>query len=201
MKHVLLLSKQIKDDEPVSEYVKSLASYLVGEGFKVSIVSFDDGSYFSLDDKIDVYRFPLHFEGSNIFNWSMMMNNEIKGQVIENIDVESIDIIHANDWTTAPAGISLSKHLERPLFFTAHSTEHERGFGTEQSEVISELEWQAVYESDQVFANNEDTKNSLIFDLDAPDQKIDIISPLEEGWESRILKTYRKQVKVEQKVN
>lgn len=201
MNHVLLLSKQIKDGEPVSEYVKSLASYLVDEGLEVSIVSFDDGSYFSLDDRIDFYRFPLHFEGSNIFNWSMMMNNEIKGQVIENIDVDSIDIIHANDWTTAPAGISLSKHLERPLFFTAHSTEQERGFGTEQSEVISELEWQAVYESDQVFANNEDTKNSLIFDLDSPEEKIDVISPLEEAWESRTLKMYRRHVKVEQKVN
>lgn len=200
MKHVLILSKQIKDGEPVSEYVKSLASYLVEEGLEVSIVSFDDGSYFSLDDRINVYRFPLHFEGSNIFNWSMMMNNEIKGQVIDNIDTDSIDIIHANDWTTAPAGVSLSKHLERPLFFTVHSTEQERGFGTEQSQVISELEWQAVYESDKVFANNQDTRDSLVFDLDAPEDKIDVISPLEEGWESRVLKTYRELVKLKQEV-
>ena len=200
MNHVLMLSKQIKDGEPVSEYVKSLASYLINQGIEVSIVSFDDGSYFSIDDEINVYRFPLHFEGSNIFNWSMMMNNEIKGHVIDNIDVESIDVIHANDWTTAPAGISLSQHLERPLFFTAHSTEQERGFGTEQSQVISELEWQAIYESSQVFVNNQDTKNSLIFDLDAPEEKVDVISPLEEGWESRVLKTYRELVKLEQEV-
>lgn len=200
MKHVLLLSKQIKDDEPVSEYVKSLASYLNDEGLQVSIVSFDDGSYYSLNSEIDVYRFPLHFDGSNIFNWSMMMNNEIKGQVMENIDAESIDIIHANDWTTVPAAISLSKVLERPMMLTFHSTEHQRGFGTEHSEMISELEWQGAYEADQVFVNNEDSRNSLLFDLDVPGEKMDIVGPLTEGWRSRILKTYREQVKVKQEV-
>jgi len=200
MKHVLLLSKQIKEDEPVSEYVKSLASYLNKEGLKVSIVSFDDGSYFSLNDEIDVHRFPLHFEGSNIFNWSMMMNNEIKGQVMSEIDVDSIDVIHANDWTTAPAGISLSKHLERPLLITFHSTEHERGFGTDQSEAISEIEWQAVYEADKVFVNNDDTRNSLLFDLDVPEDKIELISPLKDRWQSRILKAYRNQLEIKQEV-
>lgn len=200
MKHVLLLSKQIKDGEPVSEYVKSLASYLNDEGLKVSIVSFDDGSYYSLDPEINVYRFPLNFDGSNIFNWSMMMNNELKGQVMENIDSDSIDVIHANDWTTVPAAVSLSKYLERPMFFTVHSTEQQRGFGTEQSEVISELEWQGVYEAEKVFANNEDTKNSLLFDLDAPGEKMKVIRPLTEAWESRILKTYREHVKLKEEV-
>ena len=200
MKHVLLLSKQIKDGEPVSEYVKSLASYLNDEGLKVSIVSFDDGAYYSLSSDINVYRFPLHFDGSNIFNWSMMMNNELKGQVMDNIDAESIDVIHANDWTTVPAAVSLSKYLERPMFFTVHSTEQQRGFGTEHSEMISELEWQGIYEADRVFANNEDTKNSLLFDLDAPEDKMSVISPLTEAWESRILKTYREHVKLKEEV-
>lgn len=200
MKHVLILSKQMKDGEPVSEYIKSLTSHLVSESWKVSVVSFDDDSYVSLNSEIDFYRFPLHFEGSNIFNWSMMMNNEIKGQVMEKLDTESIDAIHSNDWTTVPAGVSLSKHLETPLFLTLHSTEHERGFGTKQSEIISELEWQGIYESDKVFANNEDTKNSLLFDLDTPEEKIQVTRPLNDGWESRVLRTYRKHVKIDQKV-
>lgn len=200
MKHVLLLSKQIKDGELVSEYVKSLASYLNDEGLKVSIVSFDDGAYYSLSSDINVYRFPLHFDGSNIFNWSMMMNNELKGQVMDNIDVESIDVIHANDWTTVPAAVSLSKYLERPMFFTVHSTEQQRGFGAEHSEMISELEWQGVYEADKVLANNEDTKNSLLFDLDAPEDKMSVISPLTEAWEPRILKTYREHFKLKEEV-
>ncbi len=200
MTHVLILSKQIKDGEPVSEYVKSLASHLNEKGFKVSIVSFDDGSYYSLDDEINVHRFPLHFNGSNIFNWSMMMNNELKGQVMENIDVESVDIIHANDWTTVPGAISLSKHLERPMVFTVHSTEHERGFGTENSEMISELEWKGVYDAETVIANNEGTYNSLIHDLDTPEKKIEVIRPLREGWESRVLKTYKEHVKLEKEV-
>jgi glycogen(starch) synthase len=129
-----------------------------------------------------------------------MMNNEIKGQVMENIDTESIDVIHANDWTTVPAAVSLSKVLERPMILTLHSTEQQRGFGAEHSEMISELEWQGAYEADEVFVNNEDSRNSLLFDLDVPEEKMDVVRPLKDGWESRILKTYREQVKVKQEV-
>ncbi|PSH02162.1 MAG: hypothetical protein BRC26_01955, partial [Nanohaloarchaea archaeon QH_8_44_6] len=104
--NVVLISKQFSDGEAISEYVKTIAEYLVDEGLDVTVVSFDDGSYYSIDDRVDVLRAPLDFEGDNLYNWSMMMNNELKEQVMQNVGDE-VDVIHANDWTTVPGGVAL----------------------------------------------------------------------------------------------
>ena len=161
--NVVLLSKQLKDGEAISEYTKNIAEKLVQEGHEATIISFDDGSYYSIDDRVDVVRFPLHFDGDNIYNWSMMMNNEMKGQVMGLLEEKDFDLIHANDWTTVPGAVAISKHLEKPMVITIHSTENERGFEGEQAEMISELEWQGAYESDQVLVTKEDTKNSVLY--------------------------------------
>jgi len=126
--NVVFLSKEFRDGEAVSEYCKSIANKLVEREDKASIVAFDDGSYYSVNEKIDVRRVPMTFEGSNIYNWAMMLNNQIKGEVKDIIEEKEVDIIHANDWATIPGGITLSKHLEVPLVVTVHSTENERGF-------------------------------------------------------------------------
>jgi len=197
---ILLLSKELRDGEAVSEYVKNLAEYLVSENNEVTIVSFDDGSYYSIDDKVNVNRFPLNFEGDNLYNWSMMMNNEMKGRVVEETEVEEFDVIHANDWTTVPGAISLSKQFETAFALTLHSTENERGFGSEESEVISELEWQGTYEADKVLVNRDETRNSVLFDLDTPEEKLHMIDPMKEGWQHRILNTYKEVITDEKQV-
>ena len=192
--NILLLSKNFRDGEDVSEYTKNLAEYLVSEGHEATIISFDDGSYYSVDEKVSVERFPLHFEGDNLYNWSMMMNNEMKGRVTDLMEEKEFELIHANDWTTVPGGVALSKHKEIPLALTLHSTENERGFNGDQSEAISEMEWQGVYESDKVFVNRDETRNSVIFDLDAPDDKIEMIDPFDHEWQQRVLNSYRELV-------
>ena len=197
--NVVLISKQFSDGEAISEYVKTIAEYLVDEGLDVTVVSFDDGSYYSIDDRVDVLRAPLDFEGDNLYNWSMMMNNELKEQVMQNVGDE-VDVIHANDWTTVPGGVALAKKLEKPLVLTYHSTENERGFQGENAEMISELEWKGTYEADQVLTTKEDTKNSVLFDLDAPDAKVEVVDPFEDAWPERVLNKYRELVKQEKKV-
>ncbi|MFB6174932.1 MAG: glycosyltransferase [Candidatus Nanohalobium sp.] len=197
--NVVLLSKQFSDGEAISEYIKSIAEHLTYSGHDVTIVSFDDGSYYSIDEGVDVLRAPLNFDGDNIYNWSMMMNNELKEQVMQNVGGE-VDVIHANDWTTVPGGVALSKNLERPLVLTLHSTENERGFEGEHAEMISELEWQGAYEADQILTTKEDTKNSVLFDLDAPGEKVDVIDPYSDRWPERVLKKYAELVKQEKKV-
>ncbi|MFB6180302.1 MAG: glycosyltransferase family 4 protein [Candidatus Nanohalobium sp.] len=196
---VVLLSKQFSDGEAISEYVKTISEHLVEKGHEAVIVSFDDGSYYSVHEDVEVVRAPLNFDGDNIYNWSMMMNNELKAQVRQNVG-DDVDVIHANDWTTVPGGVSLAKTLERPFILTLHSTENERGFEGEHAELISELEWQGVFESDLLLTTKEDTKNSVLFDLDAPDEKVESINPYELEWPERVLNKYRKLVKPEQKV-
>jgi hypothetical protein len=121
----------------------------------------------------------------------MMMNNEMKGVVTSLMEDEEFDIIHSNDWTTVPGGVAVSKHAEIPLVLTLHSTENERGFGGEESEVISELEWQGVYEAEKVFVNRDDTRNSALFDLDTPEEKLQMVEPLSGGWQQTVLNKYR----------
>ena len=198
--NVVLLSKQLKDGEAISEYTKNIAEKIVQEGHEATIISFDDSSYYSIDERVDVVRFSLHFDGDNIYNWSMMMNNEMKGQVMSLLEEKDFDLIHANDWTTVPGAVAISKHLEKPMVITIHSTENERGFEGEQAEMISELEWQGAYESDQVLVTKEDTKNSVLFDLDAPEDKLEVIDPFSDGWRERILNKYRELLKHKKEV-
>ncbi|MFB6207922.1 MAG: glycosyltransferase family 4 protein [Candidatus Nanohaloarchaea archaeon] len=197
---VLLLSKEFRDGEGVSEYCKNIAEHLVENGHEAAIVSFDDGSYYSIDDRVEVHRVPLHFEGDNIYNWAMMLNNELKGQARELMEDEDFDVIHANDWATIPGGIALKKHAEKPFAVTIHSTENERGFEGDHAAMISELEWQGAFEAEKVFVTKEDTKNSILFDLDVPGEKVSVIDPYEAEWRSRILDEYQELIKSKQEV-
>lgn len=191
---VLILSKEFKDGEEISEYCKTLAEHLVNEENEVTIISFDDGSYYSIDDRVNVHRAPVHFEGDNIYNWSMILNNEIKREASK-IGIEDYDIIHANEWMTVPGGVTLSKHYEKPLVLTIHSTENQRGFQADYSEVISELEWQGAYEADKILTTNEDTKNSVLFDLEAPEEKTELVHPYNNSWTQKVLNNYRELIK------
>lgn len=193
--NILILSKDFRDGEGVSEYSKSIAEHLVEEGHAATIISFDDGSYYSIDDRVDVHRVPVPFDGDNIYNWSMVLNNELKRQAKQVFEGDSFDLIHVNDWTTVPGGIALSRHLEKPLTVTLHSTENERGFQSEHSAMISEMEWRAGKESDKVFVTKDDTRNSVIFDLDVPENKIELIDPYEPEWQRKIIKNYAELVK------
>jgi glycogen synthase len=111
------------------------------------------------------------------------------------MDDGGFDIIHANDWTTVPGGVTLSRHAEKPLVLTIHSTENERGFEGDHAEMISELEWQGSFEADRVLATNSGTADSLRFDLDGPDTKLEVINPYDSEWLSKLLKIYEKTAK------
>lgn len=188
---VLLLSKDFRDGEGISEYCKSIAEKLVEEGHEASIVSFEDGSHYTVDDRVEVRRVPVHFEGDNIYNWAMVLNNELKQQARKVFEQQGFDLVHANDWTTVPGGITLSKHLEKPLLVTIHSTENERGFEGDHGALISELEWRGSFEADRVLATNEGTKDSLIFDLDVPEEKVKSVDPYNKDWCERVLNQYK----------
>lgn len=197
---VLLLAKEFHDGEGVSEYCKNLAEHLVGQGHEATIVSFDDRGTYHVDDRVRVQKVPLPFEGDNIYSWAMMMNNELKNRAREIVEADDYDLIHCNDWSTVPGGVSLKKHLELPLAVTIHSTENERGFGGDHAELISELEWEGTFEADAVFVTKEDTKNSVLFDLDVPEEKLKTVDPYSQDWQSRILNKYDEIVKQKQKV-
>jgi hypothetical protein len=197
---VLFLTRCFGEGEAATEYVKAVAHELVEQGDEAVVVAFDDGAYYSVDDRVEVRRVGLPFEGDNMYNWSMMMNNELKKEAQEAFKDGKPDIIHSIDWTAVPGGVALSRHIDKPLVVTFQSTENERGFGGEQAGVISELEWQGAFEAEKAIATSEDTKNSLLFDLDVPEEKIDIIDPFSDNWQQRVLNSYRDTIKQEKEV-
>ena len=198
----LLLSKKFKDGEPISEYIKTLAEKLVTQGHQATIISFDDKSYYSMHEEVEVKRVPLKFEGDNIYNWSMILNNELKREATDILQQkgEEFDIIHANEWTTIPGGATLSQHTEKPYILTLHSTENQRGFQDPNSEIISELEYQGVQESQHIITPCEDTKNSILFDLSAEDNKVTATRPEPEDWAETVLNKYKETIKQKEKV-
>lgn len=196
---MVYITRKFEEGEASTEHAKSLAESVVDKGDEAAAVSFDDGSYYSIDDRVDVYRVKLHFDGDNLYNWSMMLNNRLKEKAREAFDAEP-DIIHVIDWTAIPGGVALSKKYDIPLVVTYQSTENERGFQGEHSEMISELEWDGAFEADLAIATSEDTKNSLLFDLDVPEEKLQFIDPYAPDWEQNVLRQYKELSKQKKEV-
>jgi len=193
IRKVLLLAREFVDDESVSKYVKSLALFLAGRGIEVHIVCFSSSPDESkIGEKIHIHRVPFMIHGDSLFNWSMLMNNELKRRSREIFEGPGFDIVHGNDWVTSTSAISIAKFTEKPLIVTIHSTEKERGFSTKHSGMISDMEWWLTFEAGCVVSNNQRTFSSLKHDLQLPEEKIRLISPLEEGWEAKVLEIYER---------
>ncbi len=193
IRKVLLLSRELTEKESVSEYVKSLALFLADNGIEVHIVCFSSSpEEAKIGESIHVHKVPLIIHGDSLFNWSMLMNNELKRKSREIFEWKGFDIIHGNDWITSTSAISLAKFTEKPLVVTIHSTEKERGFGTKHSSLILDMEWWLTYEAGCVLSNNEGTYSSLRNDLQLPEEKIKLINPLQKGWQNQVLEIYQK---------
>ncbi len=187
---VVFLTRKFEDGDDISEYVKSLAEALIDKGHEAAVIAFDDGSHYSIDDRVEVIRTNLHYEGDSLYSWSMMLNNEMKEKARELLEDREFDIIHANDWTTVPGATAMKEYLDRPMVLTVHSTENERGFSDPNSSVISEMEWKGCKSADKIIVNSEDTLNSVKFDLEVPEEKTYLKDPLSHDWSDSVLKIY-----------
>ena len=187
--NVLLLCSYLEGNA-VSEHCKSLAKYLSENNVEAHIVGFSNKTSDS-ESNPHIHAVNFILNGNNLFNWTMLMNNELKRKGREIFEERGLDIIHAHDWMTAAAGMSLTKLTEKPLVVTIHSTEHQRGFYFQHSPIISSLEWWASYEAPKVIVNNEFTYESVRYDLNLPKEKICKINPLSDGWQQKVLEVYR----------
>ena len=194
---VLMLSREFNRGEPISEYCRDLSEFLASRGWSVDLVCFGD---YASDDMVGenfhIHRvqFPVHAD--NYFNWAMLLNHEFKkrGRELAQL-MQGFDIILANDWTSAPAAVSLSQHLEVPSAITMHSTENQRGFAAAHSSIISTVEWFACFELSQVIVSTAWTLESVKHDLGVPEGKILLANPSEFGWENKILDAFERLIR------
>ena len=186
VERILLLAKDFNGNE----YVRRLGSFLAKQGKRVDLIYFDSSEKTEqIEVNFNAHSITLILNADNIFNWAMLMNNEIKRKGRELSNKLEFDIIHGNDWITAPAAMTLKKLTEKPLVMTIHSTEHVRGFGGPHGGIISDLEWWSSFEADYIISCDEKTFNSLRNDLKIPDSKLALIRPVED-WERKILDIY-----------
>ncbi len=186
MKRALILSREFNPGDFISDYSKDIAIHLASSGMEVHIISFGErDEELKLSDRVTVHKVHFMLHADNFFNWVMLMNNELKRKGRELFEKVGFDGVYANDWTTAPAAISLSQLENVPLCVTIHSTERERGFNMPHSSMIADMEYDLATKTTKVFVESQRTLDSLVTDYKIPKEKIELI-PREGQWQERI---------------
>jgi len=165
----LFLAQELDHDDAVTAHCRACAQAWQADGDVRTIAAHNRLNNAAL---LSPNTSDVPFEASNIFDWSMMVNNEFKRIARQQIDTGSLSLVHANDWLTVPAGISIAKRYNAYLVLSLHSTENNRGFNGEHAPLISNMEWQGCYEADRVMVARDEVWNSVLFDLDVPEQKV-----------------------------
>ncbi|MDW8106698.1 MAG: glycosyltransferase family 4 protein [Armatimonadota bacterium] len=86
-------------------------------------------------------------------------------------------VLHAHDWLVHLAAKALKHRYKLPLVATIHATEHGRhgGIHSDLSRAISHLEWELTYEAWRVIVCSEFMRGEVIYALNTPYDKIDVI--------------------------
>jgi glycosyltransferase involved in cell wall biosynthesis len=87
---------------------------------------------------------------------------------------ESYDVIHAHDWMTYYAGVTVAKLTEKPLVIHVHSTEFDRS-GENINQQIYDVERYGMYHADRILAVSNYTRNVIIERYGVPEQKVHVV--------------------------
>ncbi len=127
-----------------------------------------------LNEIISVYK---NFKASGFSELYEDIQHEIESytkNVLRIAKTEKFDIIQANDWITARAGIEVKKMTGKPLVITMHSTESDRTIGHPWP-AIERQEKGAVQSADAIVAVSERLKRELIKNYGVKPEKISVI--------------------------
>lgn len=96
------------------------------------------------------------------------------GKVMDLVETEEFDVIHAHDWMTFPAGIALAARTGRPLIVQVHSTEFDRS-GERVNQAVYDVERQGMHAATRVIAVSNYTRNIIIGRYGVPAEKVDVV--------------------------
>ncbi|NCN87319.1 MAG: glycosyltransferase family 4 protein [Candidatus Pacebacteria bacterium] len=100
--------------------------------------------------------------------------NQYHDQVVNNSKNKDFSVIHAHDWMSFPAGMSLKQKSGKPLITHIHSTEFDRS-PVGGSQYIMKSEYQGMKFADRVIAVSAYTKKILIDKYGIDSQKIKVV--------------------------
>jgi glycogen synthase len=87
---------------------------------------------------------------------------------------EAVDVIHAHDWLTYPAGIALSQVTGRPLVVHVHSTEFDRA-GNNVNQRVYDIERAGMHAASRVLAVSQMTKSICVRRYGVAPDKVDVV--------------------------
>ncbi len=87
---------------------------------------------------------------------------------------EDFDVIHAHDWMTYPAGITVSALTGKPLVVHVHSTEFDRS-GEHVNQMIYDIERGGFHAADTIIAVSHMTRNIILSRYGVPADKVDVV--------------------------
>ncbi|MCX8205343.1 MAG: glycogen/starch synthase, partial [Candidatus Nezhaarchaeota archaeon] len=134
----------------LARHVYWLSRSLAKRGTEVVVVTLDhpEAPEKEFEGGLRVVRVASYgFKSPDFVSWVHQFNLNMARAALE--EAEGCSIIHAHDWLTAVAGITLKHLLRRPLIATMHSTEYGRRGGNVSEGLqrhIHEVEWWLTYE-------------------------------------------------------
>ena len=106
------------DGGGMSVYVQQISKYL-SENHRVTVVTGEKADSFT--DKnlefisLDIFESELNVEDKEIYL------QEFKNKLVDSLDLNSIDVIHAHYWLSGLVAKEISNELNIPFIFTSHS--------------------------------------------------------------------------------
>lgn len=94
--------------------------------------------------------------------------------VLDVADGEQFDVIHAHDWMTYPAGVSLARATGKPLVVHIHSTEFDRS-GENVNQRIYDIERMGMHAADKVIAVSHWTRSIVVSRYGVAQGKIEVV--------------------------
>jgi glycogen(starch) synthase len=86
----------------------------------------------------------------------------------------NFDIVHAHDWMTYPAGITVAAISGKPLVIHVHSTEFDRS-GEHVNQMIYDIERQGMERANKIIAVSHFTRNIIISRYGISGDKVEVV--------------------------
>ena len=125
--------------------------------------------------KLSIHTYSLRRDMSRPdLDWDNMRSiNEFNFMLFQMMLGEGIDIAHANDWMTVPAGLLL-KDAGKKFIFHVHSTEYDRTNNNPRPWVV-ELEKTGIRQADGVITTSNHMKRQLVSRYGADPNKVYVL--------------------------
>ena len=182
--HVLMLSWEFPPRivGGLASHVFDLSRALIRRSLRVDVVTCDFPGAPSYEEvegvhvhRADAYTIP----SPDFASWALLMNLSLQKLAIEIVKKEGVkvDLIHAHDWLSAPAGIAIKNLTRKPLVATIHSTESGRrsGLHSDYQRMIHEIEWWLTFQAWRVICCSYFMRDQVHHLFGTPVGKIDVI--------------------------